>query len=382
MKGQGKKLIVISALAFVALVFALLNPGRSYAYSNAPFSAAQTGTLNRPAGPIAYTRVQVGPRSSGSYLVWTERDQSASPEIDDLFDTHDIAGMSLTNTTAISVTTLPGNQTNPAISGSRVVWESDSPSCPSACDRDILGINLATGLTFTVASGSSDQAQPAIAGSTAVWVDLANQTEQLLAKDINSSSLGSTTVITTVSILAGYTLAEPLISSEYITWSEMGPAVGNTSQITIKAYNRSTGAIQTVTQSTLPRLTAALADHRLVWTDGWQLYIADLSTQNQSVLFASYAATPAIDGAMVVWSSSTYNGTYVSDIWGLQLTSTTSISAADKPVLLVSAAGDQLAPTLTGDTLAWQSDGGPSDGRVSSTSLSAALAAPPSTPPP
>jgi len=138
-------------------------PRVSHASSGVPFSQPQSGVLQRPSGPITYQRLQFGARGSSSYLVWTEKNRPVGDVNDDLFDTHDVTGMNLTTNSAVSVATLAGNQTEPAISGSIVVWEDNARTCPT-CQQDILGKDLSNGTTFTVASGGGDNSHPPLTG--------------------------------------------------------------------------------------------------------------------------------------------------------------------------------------------------------------------------
>lgn len=169
------------------------------------------------------------------------------------------------------------------------------------------------------------------------------------------------------------------MSTEYVVWAEMtaaNAATNTSSSSKLLAYNRATHALTTLTQSSLPLLQYAVTDHRVVWSDT-QLHIADLSNNQTSVLYTRAGMAPAISGDTVVWSAGSGADANGLDIWGLKLNPGSISPLSSSPVLLVSAPGNQLGATIAGDVLAWQSDGGPTDGQISTTSLSAAFASPP-----
>jgi hypothetical protein len=375
-------MVLLLIMVTVQLVVVANAPQVTYAFSPMPFSATQTGVLQRPSGSVGYKRLQFGARASGSYLVWGERNfptQQASAAIadfDSLSDTLDIAAYNLATSTSTSAATLSGNQAEPAISGSILVWEDNAHSCPS-CENDILGKNLSTGATFTVASGSVDQSHPAIDGTKAVWIESSSTTQKVMLKDINPVT--SPAVIASVVVTNGLTLLRPVLSSEYVVWAEMADPVsaGGAFTTTLKAYKRSNGVVSTLATLKDTGIEFALADHRVVWNDTRVLHLTDMSTSVSSILNAQWGggASPAINGNIVTWSAGSGNESNGFDIWGLNLS-----GGMNAPLLLVSQPGDQLGAVMAGDVLAWQNEGGTDADRITTTSLSALFASPPTQP--
>jgi len=308
-------------------------------------------------------RIQFGPRASAAYLVWGEAayapGQGAAP------DSFDIQGLDLRTNTPLTVTDAPNNQTAPAISGSLVVWQDNTHG-----DRDILGKDLAGGATFAVATGPADQVSPAIAGKTVAWIENANQATRLLTKDLDTGKTDEITALPS----ATNTLAEPLLSDEYLVWTQMAPGSGQGFHpVDLRAYARKTGLVKTiahygVTNGGVPQY--ALDGHRVVWVDGALLKFADLSSGEASDLVQGAIQAPAIHGDLVLWSMRQGPSSEGSHLWGLHLTD-------QQPRLLVSGAGSQVGGTIAGDWLVWANQGGPDDGRLGATPLAAAFAAAP-----
>jgi hypothetical protein len=365
----------------------MLNSARiTFASDLVPFVGPQSGVTDTPAGQVDYVRRQFDPQGSSSYLVWNEKNESTSPEVDDLFDSYDIEGMNLSTGALIKVATWSGNQMEPAISGSWVVWADNSQSCKT-CERDIAGKNLDTGAKVTIASGPADQSMPGISGTTVAWIDSYSETEKLMVGNI--IGLGAPFALTTVTNTDANTLGQPALSDSYIVWSEMVQSATTnpsnptalpeiTSTTTLKAYNRNTSAITVITQNDVSSIEYAVSGNRVVWSDNG-LHLTDLSTMQDSLLFDLSGSTPSISGNIVLWSATSGVESKGLDIWGEDL----SLSNPS-PILLVTEDGNQLGAVIAGDKLTWQTDGpstdSPAHGRISTTSLSGAFASPPPQP--
>lgn len=376
--------------------------------------------------PLAQS-IAAGVHGSYPYLVWTERFISLQPTINDLAASQDVLGLNLLSNTVITVSAAVGNQSEPAIDGTLVVWQDNAQSCPT-CEQDIRAQDLVTGNTYDVATGLLDQSHPAVAGSTVVWIEFDGQNERLMSRalylsklpqpplqdeplpcpTVNVQSSVPTTVpcspppapvgtdptaISSVPTSSGVTLYRPVISSEYIVWGEGQPgATESYSPIQIKAYNRQTRTITLVGQSSAPQSEYALADHRVDWNDP-QLHISDLDTGVSSVLYAGDVLSPAINGDTVIWSMRSTNSAQDFDIWGMRLSNTT-IKGTPVPLIvpagtatpLIVADGDQLNPVIVpapnGDLLSWQNDGGAQDGLITTKPLALAFISPPPLPKP
>ncbi len=320
--------------------------------------------------PIAARPIQFSPVASADYLVWGTRSVALHTQDDPestLADTYDIYARNLKTNQQLVVTDAAGNQTAPALDGSRVVWQDHSHG-----DRDILGKNLATGTTFTVASGPADQVSPAIADQTVAWIENAGGVTQIRTKDLKT---GTIQTITSLS-LSAYTIQSVALSQDYVVWVQQGVRAATEAPLTVQllAYDRKIGGVQAVTQfaqeGAWAPLAFALDGSRVVWSDG-DLKLRDLHTSTEKVLYSGGRITaPFLRGDLVLWTMTTGPSAAGSHIWGLHL--------ADKgPAVLTDGAGDQSGATVSGDQLIWANQGGTADGQLSMASLSAAFAGAP-----
>lgn len=322
--------------------------------------------------------MQFGLQASDSYLVWGERDESLNPGLDDLRDTHDIVGMNLATNQVVDVASGTGNQTEPAISGSVVVWQDNAHSC-ATCEQDILGKDLITGKTFTVASGPVDQSHPTIDGRNVAWVEFDGEKQVLLLGSLDANR--PPIQVDTVSTAAKVTLDRPILSNQYLVWTEVTtPSREDQPQLAprviFKAYDLHTGVITKVADVEAPILEYSLSDHRVVWSDQY-LHFLDLTTGEHRDIFGLPGASPFISGNHVLWSATNGDDAAGLDIWAVDLN-----DKLLKPTLLVTRDGNQLGAVVSNDILAWTNECGAADrrNRIDTASLSALVAAPVSQP--
>ncbi len=376
MKNLHKKAVLICLIlaGLTVPAFNLPTFGQSSPPTISVVTQVETGYRQRPTGAIPYRTVYSDPHISGNYLVWSQQDRSLDSGKDDLFDSAHIGGVNLATHTPLVFSTDRGNQSEPSISGSIVVWEDSAHSCPT-CERDILGKDLTTGTSYQIAIGPVDQLRPAIAGNQVAWVQHDDQVVQLLSKDLLTNKIST---IATFPSNTRTTISRPVMSEEYLVWSEtVSPETPNPSTdsglvqlvptSTLRAYNLTTGLMTTLWKAKRSNVQYAVADHRVVWSVD-QLHFADLATGESTVLTSNYVLGPAISGDTVTWSAGSGDGEHL-DLWGLKLTTRT-------PVLLVTGDSNKTAAVIANNQLVWQNDGGANDGQITTTSLSAALAAP------
>jgi hypothetical protein len=315
---------------------------------------------NPPAIPTpAAGRAQSRPKGTGGYLVWT--DSLASP---DSRGTANIMALDLEMGKLISVTDAPGDRFNVAVSGPNVVWEEHAQSC-GTCPTAIVGKNLLSGGIFTAAAatGALQKTRPAINGQTVVWVerDTGTGNSRLLMRDINSPTL---TVVATLSSPRAF--GPPALSDDYVIWSQYNAGVPGTGPLdSLRAYNRHTGATETVTQlSDGQGASYVIADHRVFWAD-FELQYRNLETGDYASI--TYFATDLVlAGDTLIWNQPSGLGNGL-DIWGMKL--------GDRQVTALKILpGDQLFPTIAGDWLVWEVPDGVGGGTLAADLLAHAFA--------
>ena len=123
---------------------------------------------------------QVRPVTNGSVVVWVDYRNEPDPNgtNSDIY-AYDIAGSCCPGSNSgqeFPITTAPGTQTDPAISGNIVVW-SDYRKGPD--DSDIYGYNLTTKKEFLITDAPGSQVRPAIWGNLVVWTDFRNEPDKV-----------------------------------------------------------------------------------------------------------------------------------------------------------------------------------------------------------
>lgn len=375
------KSLVFAAVVLVLGLFIALNSAASpaaypdtstplslpqgYTYSEAAVKAVHKFT-HTPGGTVESVREQYGVRASERYVVWTEQDRSLQPQIDDLRDSPDIMGYDLKTGKPLLVTNVPGAQTEPDVSGSIVVWQDQGRTC-ATCAADIMGKNLDTGATFVVAGGSDNQdqvdhAHPAIWGKNVSWVELSRYSEAIMLRNLDSGNISR---IVDVPVTSHTTVSRPVLSSEYIVWTELqSEGIGDTNHVKLQAYNLANGKVTTIAENNYGSIQYAVSDHHVVWADA-ELHIADLSAGKSAVLYQGELEGPSIKGSIVLWSS-VNDRTGKLDIWGLNLKD-------NKALPLVSDTNSKINPIIASDHLIWQ-DSNINTKLIAKTSLSTAFA--------
>ncbi len=210
---------------------------------------------------------QIDPAISGSTVVWT-RDVTGDNRIPrgDLYGRDIATGRSFRVTTNGAVVGgLGGLQAIPAISGSLVVWV-DCRGChaanglPGFGNTAIYGKNLATGREFPIATGAGDNDSPASDGTTVVWVNHLHGATRIYGKNLVTGQ--------TFPVMApGEAVSSPSISGQLVVWQQ-NTASGAASDIVGK--NLVTGrlfpvALHRGARDTLT--TPIISGKTVIWSD-------------------------------------------------------------------------------------------------------------------
>jgi beta propeller repeat protein len=218
----------VSLFIVLAGVIALMN-------EQPPVRAALAETIEgaRPG------RSQLGIVGSGSILVWEDRailTATDRSQPDPGPNSSDILGTDLATGRAFEVTTAPGDQSAPAISGSLVVWHEAS----AIGDRDIRAKDLATGAEYDVATGPNDQAFAAVHGQTITWIESTPTNQHLMQRDLTSRA-----AVSIATNAPGTFLRPAVMSAELIVWGEQNTR----DYYVLRALDRRTGTIAVVASS-------------------------------------------------------------------------------------------------------------------------------------
>lgn len=152
---------------------------------------------------VASPRSLANPALSGEWLTFEVRMASA-------IDHSDIAAFNLRTEEWVTVADRPGNQLDPAISGTRVVYEDVSTSTGKA---DIFLFDLETRQTSQLAAHDSRQGDPAIDGDIVVWTDRRNGNADVFMLDVSTAEERPVAV-------GPASQGKPDVSGDRIVWME------------------------------------------------------------------------------------------------------------------------------------------------------------------
>ncbi len=277
------------------------------------------------------------PTISGSIVVWQDWRH---------FGQYDIYGYNLGTQTEFPVSTAPNDQLSPVISGNFVVWTDarnawfDS-ECSCWRNTDIYGYNLDTQTEFSVSTAPGDQTNPAISGNIVIWQDNRNGNW-----DIYGYNLDTHTEFPVRTTSADQ--MNPVISGSIVVWEENGNIYG---------YYLDSQYAFPVSEAPGYQGFPAISEYTIVWEDGrgddFDIYGYDLITQSEfPVSTASgYQRFPAIWKGIVAWQDDR-NGNW--DIYGYLLPDWGG--PPKTPIVLVPGwhgGRDQFDDPTTSDMVAW-----------------------------
>ena len=248
------------------------------------------------------------PQIYGLTVVWREHIGGARP----------ILGFDLSTSQPLVIYNEPGFRNRLRIHGSMVVWEERDTSNWSQERWWIYGKNLLTGDLFNLTPGDGNRRNPALDGTRAVWQDFRNGNWDIYGYDLTAGKEFL------VSAKAGVNQTAPRISGDWVVWMEGDRGSGQS----VYARNLLTG--EEIAVSDGPGREARWPEidgDFIVWRENrladdtlcdWEsnLFLFDLSTRTEIPLDTStyWKTYPRRSGDLVVWRQKNSEGTY--DIWG------------------------------------------------------------------
>jgi beta propeller repeat protein len=231
------------------------------------------------------------------------------------------------------------DQVAPAFNGDDVLWE-DSRNDETA-GTDIYRFNYSTATETKVAGGAGEQDQPGISDQYMVWIDGGRLRAQSLLP-------GSTPFNVTN---GPATQTDPAICGSLVVWSDTG---GNSN---IYAKNLPSGPVVPVaTSSTVVEAYPACDEGRVVYTWAPPTVSSDIRLYSMSSGQTSVVADqfwnewrPSISGNRVVWQAWP-NGPGSPEgiqIYGKNLSTNQNFVVSEGP-------NNQTAPVISGSTVAWE----------------------------
>ena len=297
---------------------------------------------------------QTIPRTDGSWVVWSQNDISGN-------DT-DIESDQLGTSTPIPIASGPAAQTYPDIDNGIAVWATSSPSCPT-CEFNIVGKNLQTGNSFTVASTTADETEPAISGSWVVWLSNDGTTITLQARNVETSAPS-----TKVATISDSPSGRPAISGDRALWAEGSVDASNVAHWRLFTAELPDGNATLIAQGTGGLNGYTLAGNTAVYAAGSQLTVTNLENQRSQIIHAD-AQNPTTDGRYVFWEDHSFDnatGGKRVDLVAFDLDTQSRFA-------MVSNVGQNTQPFLRNGVLVWQQSVADQPSQVKAASIKSIL---------
>ncbi len=210
--------------------------------------------------------------------------------------------------TPISITTNPDYQTNPSVSGNRIVWQDRRNQSGFIINNDIYMYTLPSGPEQRITTYPKDQSHPEIWQNIIVWDDLRNGNRDIYFYDINT---GVEHQVTTNDSYQDY----PVVSDSVIVWRDNRN--GKSWEYDIYMYDMNNSSETRITPDAHsiqngPRISG----HKVVWEElrgsTSSIFLMDLDSGQERQLTADNydQYSPDIHGDSVVWIENR-NGRYL-----------------------------------------------------------------------
>ena len=300
---------------------------------------------------------QIDPAISGRNVVW-EDDR-------DGFAFADIWRHDLVTGVASSVTTAFGRQLDADISGNLVVWEDQG----SDWRGDVYLFDLSTGSEWPIATGASYQYEGRVSGNRVVRTDSQNGNLDVVLCEFNPATGQCPERWSTSQAAQQYGAA---MSGNVIAWTD--DRSGNP-DVRACAYNPATGACDLFfwTTDTATQWYPDVSGSLVVWEDyrsdpgclpysgivcDTDIYLRDGSVRTVAIPVPGPQMDPVVDAGrrLVVWSG------MIEDNFDIFYCQYDPASGACPPMQLTFDPGNQTNPAIDGDMIVWSDDrGGNSD---------------------
>ncbi len=241
------------------------------------------------------TADQTDPAISGNRVVYTDA-RNGNLDIY-VYDVVSHAEFDLTPGT-------PNDQYLNDIDGSRVVYTN-----VTAAGGDIYLYDLSVSMSTPLTAGSFAYG-PTINGNHVVWVEVGASYRNVILADISAWTKKTITADPVY-------VDAPRVDGDWVVWEELIGAVRQ-----IRAYRISTGEYRTLTSDPSDHRRPDVSGNLVVWADhrngNWDIYSYDLNTgiERQVTSNSADQQYPRIDGTRVVWEDSRSG---IPQIWTIDL---------------------------------------------------------------
>lgn len=320
--------VLATAILFAATLALLLAPDTMAITANLPYHLEPAMTSSVGTG-------QQGLVADGKVAVWEDA-RGGDP---------DIYAYDIQDNREFRPALSDGYRIQPAISSSTIIWVSgEEPG-----KRTIEGVDLIRNVPVSVTSEPGDVSDPAISGSTVVWRERRDEQWVIAGKNLNSGQTFR------VSDSVAKNPAYPSISGNTVVWQDYRNGNWDPYQYDIKARTVRP-VIKTSDDETNPVIQETLVAFYRARINGGspELVLYNRDTQTEKVITSGHIVThPAIGHGIVTWED-----------WRSGLPDIYAYDIAHEEVFAIARSQQAFDPAVLQDGIAWINRSGPVKSRI------------------
>ncbi len=285
--------------------------------------------------------IQIEPAIDGTRIVWQDN-RNKTLDFVNPKNHWDIYAYDLTTGIERRITNNDKDQINPAIDGDWIVWEDDRMSTGfPGTNKEIYSYLLPNGPEAKVTQANFNQVKPGVSDGRAVWQD--NRDAPTSGMDIYLYDLVAKTTTPLCTAPGDQTM--PSISGHRVVWLD-----GRGDSLQIYLYNLNLSQERAITTAFSAKGAPVIRGNKIVWHDfrsgNLDIFLYDLSTETETRITSDPANQmyPAVSDVGIVWTD--YRHDANGDLYFYEF-------ATQREIPLVVDAYKQILPDISANRIVW-----------------------------
>lgn len=285
--------------------------------------------------------IQIEPAIDGTRIVWQDN-RNKTLDFVNPKNHWDIYAYDLTTGIERRITNNDKDQINPAIDGDWIVWEDDRMSTGfPGTNKEIYSYLLPGGPEAQVTQANFNQIKPSVSDGRAVWQDYRNTPTS--GVDIYLYDLVAKTTSPLCTAPGEQTM--PSISGHRVVWLD---GRGDSPQIYL--YNLNLAQERAITTAFSSKGAPVIRGNKIVWSDfrsgNFDIFLYDLSTETETRITSdpAHQMYPSVSDVGIVWTD--YRHDANGDLYFYEF-------ATQREIPLIVDEYKQIIPDISGNRIVW-----------------------------